>query len=128
MTLREYAQLGAVLTDPPLRFVVQLEAYSDTASSEDTMQVGITGRLLVHRATQLKRWIGTIYIPETIPALYGSLADLRALYVLQTQLAWTSPTDDAATNVVWTGPFQPTYVRGTMDVCSVPFMLIEDGS
>ena len=128
MTLREYAQLGEVGDGTPARFVVQLEAYSDTASSEDTMQVGITGRLLVHRATQLKRWIGTIYIPETIPALYGSLADLRALYVLQTQLAWTSPTDDAAINVVWTGPFQPTYIRGTMDVASVPFTFIEDGS
>ena len=124
---RAYAELGAT-AGTRKKYAVQFEGYSDVRMSQDTIQVSVTGKLLTHRGTQFKRWVGQFRVYGTPEDGYGSISDLETLYAAQSSsMSWLAPEEEDATTVTWMGSYQPRYVRPPLDINVVPFVLSEVG-
>ena len=120
---REYIELGAT-TETRKKYVVLLQNYSDPVISQDTVETGVTGKVLVHRGTQIQRWTGLFRVEDVPSAGYGTTTELKALHALQTDLSFL-PHNGAAATVKWLGPWQAEYIRGPLDIAHVPFQLVE---
>lgn len=124
MTVKAYCQLDTHTKDAETKkFKILLEGYSPGTTSEDTVEVGITGHLLRHTGSLFKTWQGVFKVEDDVDAGYGTIAELQALHDTQAALYFTPPESDTEYTVYWLGPYQPTYMRGPLDHAHVPFIL-----